>query len=277
LTYETPEYYPSTNTFHDQEAGMTDSWGNIKVPGDLHPKRRQAFPLRHKEAEIKLLSSRYSDAYAKLQDLSPVLDDGTLLAELESVTTTTDLNVSVVKSEMRDNAGVDAATLAKNWGAGVEAVKRMRLVTTQRGIIMMIQPILTKWYKTNDSQLRYRSLPVTMFTDILYSTILSRQQNKAAQILCTDFGFVRAFPMKLESEAHEALSMLFHSDGVPNVMVMDGSKAQADGQFRRKLCDAGCHIKQTEPHTQSSNMGDGGVRELKRGVGRQILRYVRPK
>jgi hypothetical protein len=28
-----------------------------------------------------------------------------------------------------------------------------------------------------------------MFTDTKYSTILSRQQNKAAQIVCTDFAF----------------------------------------------------------------------------------------
>jgi hypothetical protein len=69
--------------------------------------------------------------------------------------------------------------------------------------------------------------------------------------------------MKLESEAHEALSLLFHRDGVPNVMVMDGAKAQDEGEFRRKLGDAGCHIKKTEPHTQSSNMGEGGVCELK--------------
>jgi hypothetical protein len=33
LTYETPEYDPSAKTFHDQEAGMTDSWGNLKIPG----------------------------------------------------------------------------------------------------------------------------------------------------------------------------------------------------------------------------------------------------
>jgi hypothetical protein len=49
-------------------------------------------------------------------------------------------------------------------------------------------------------------------------------------------------------------------------MVMDGAKAQVEGEFRRKLCDAGCHIKQTEPHTQSSNMGEGAVREFKKGV-----------
>jgi hypothetical protein len=66
------------------------------------------------EAEIKLISTKYSDTSAKLQDPSPVLDDGTLLAELDNVPTTTDLNVSFVKSEMRDKDGVDAATLAMN-------------------------------------------------------------------------------------------------------------------------------------------------------------------
>jgi hypothetical protein len=73
------------------------------------------------------------------------------------------------------------------------------------------------------------------------------------------------------------LSLLFHRDGVPKAMVMDGSKAQVEGEFRRKLRDTGCHIKQTEPHTQSSNMGEGGVRELKKGVGRQMLRSGCPR
>jgi hypothetical protein len=40
------------------------------------------------------------------------------------------------------------------------------------------------------------------------------------------------------------------------MMVMDGAKAQVEGGFRRKLRDVGCHIKQTEPHIQSSNMGE---------------------
>jgi hypothetical protein len=71
-----------------------------------------------------------------------VLDDGTLLAELDD--THLNLNISLVKSEMRDKAGVDAATLAKNWGIGLEAAKRTRLVTTQRRIRRMIHPSLTK-------------------------------------------------------------------------------------------------------------------------------------
>jgi hypothetical protein len=47
--------------------------------------------------------------------------------------------------------------------------------------------------------------------------------------------------MKKEKEAHEALSFLVHRDGVPNVMVTDGSKAQVEGEFRIKLRNSGCH------------------------------------
>jgi hypothetical protein len=275
LTYETPEYDQSDTTFDDQEAGMVDSWGNIKVSGDLHPKRRQVCSLRQEEEEIKHLSSKYSDTSSKLQDLYAVLDDGTLLAELDE--TNSNLNVSMVKSEMRDKCGIDAATLSKNWGIGIEVFNRTRLVTTQRGIRGMVHPRLTKRYKTNDRQLRYRRLSVTMYTDIINSTILSRHMNKAAQIFTTDFGFVRAFPMKKEKDAHEDLYLLFNIHGVPNVIVMDGAKAQVDGEFRRKLRDVGCDIKHTEPHTQSSNMGEGSVRELKKGVGRHMLRSRCPK
>jgi hypothetical protein len=249
--------------------------GNIKISGDGHPNRRQVCSLRQKEEEIKKLISKYSDTSAKLQGLSAVLDDGILLAEL--VETSSNVNVPMVKSEMRDKGDIDAATLAKNWGIGIEAAKRTRLVTTQRGIRRMIHPSLTKRYKTNDRQLRYHRLPVTMYTDTMYSTIISRQQNRAAQIFTTDLGFVRAFPMKNEKEAHEALSLLFHRYGVPNVMVVDGAKTQDEGGFRSKLCDAGCHIKQTELHTQSSNMGEGAVREFKKGVGIQMMRSGCPK
>jgi hypothetical protein len=60
-------------------------------------------------------------------------------------------------------------------------------------------------------------------------------------------------------------------------MVMDGAKAQIQGGFRRKLREAGCHIKHTEPHTPKSNAAEGSIRELKRGVGRKTVRSGAPK
>jgi hypothetical protein len=120
---------------------------------DLHPKRCHVFSLHQNEFEIKQLTVKYSDTSVKLQDLSDVLDDRTLLAELNCHAYNTYLNVSSVNSTMGDKRGVDAATLANNWGIGIEAAKRMRLVTTQSGISRMIHPSLTKRYNSNDRQL----------------------------------------------------------------------------------------------------------------------------
>jgi hypothetical protein len=43
------------------------------------------------------------------------------------------------------------------------------------------------------------------------------------------------------------------------------------------MINTGCHIKQTETHSRSSNMGKGGVRELKRGAGWKMLCSGCPK
>jgi hypothetical protein len=107
----------------------------------------------------------------------------------------------------------------------------------------MIHPSLSVRFRTNDRQLRYRRIPTTCFTDTIFSNSKSIQGNKAAQVFCTENGWTRAFPVAKEKDAHEALSLLFHRDGVPSVMVMDGAKAQIQGGFRRKLRYAGCHIK----------------------------------
>jgi hypothetical protein len=112
---------------------------------------------------------------------------------------------------------------------------------------------------------------VTLYSDTINSTIAPRTGCKASQVFCTGDGWTLDFTMKNEKEAHDALSSLFYRDVVPNVMVMDGYTAQVEGEFRRKFCDSGWHIKQTEPYTVSSNMGEGGVRELTNGVGRQII------
>jgi hypothetical protein len=111
----------------------------------------------------------------------------------------------------------------------------------------------------------------------MFSKSKSRQCNKAAQVFCTENGWTRAFPMAKEKDAHEALSLLFHRDDVPNIMVMDGAKAQIQGECRRKLREAGCHIEKNEPHTPKSNEAEGSNRELKRGVGREMVRSGAPK
>ena len=54
--------------------------------------------------------------------------------------------------------------------------------------------------------------------------------------------------MKSKGDAHETLSLLFKRDGVPPKMVIDGLKEQTLGSFRKKVQEAGFHIKQMEPY-----------------------------
>ncbi len=60
-------------------------------------------------------------------------------------------------------------------------------------------------------------------------------------------------------------------------MIMDGVKEQVMGMFRHKCREAGIHVKQTEPYTPWSNATESAIRELKKGVGRHMVRSKAPK
>jgi hypothetical protein len=114
--------------------------------------------------------------------------------------------------------------------------------------------------------MKYHLLKVTCFTDTTFSNTKSRVGNKAAEVFFTDDGWIILFPMNKGNGKHESLTLLFHREGVPNAMEMYGVKPQVQGDFRRKLRNAGCHIQQNEHYTAMFNLGEGGVHELKRGA-----------
>jgi len=78
--------------------------------------------------------------------------------------------------------------------------------------------------------------------------------------------------MRTKSQAHEALSLLYKRDGVPNIMVMDGAREQVHGDFRRKNREVDTHVKQTEPHLPWMHAAEGAIRELKKCHGRDMVR-----
>jgi hypothetical protein len=69
LTFESPEYYPTVTSFVQQEAGMIDAWGRLKVPGDSHPRKRKVCSLRQKEMEMSHLGVTCSNTNAKVARL----------------------------------------------------------------------------------------------------------------------------------------------------------------------------------------------------------------
>ena len=64
-------------------------------------------------------------------------------------------------------------TLAKNWSIGLPTAKRTIEATTQSGVRTILHPTLSRRFRTNDRQLRYRRLSHFMFTDTLESRVTS--------------------------------------------------------------------------------------------------------
>ena len=83
--------------------------------------------------------------------------------------------------------------------------------------------------------------------------------------------------MKRKYEAHEELSLMFQRDGVLPQIIFDGSKEQVGGDFARKCKEDGCYLKQTQTYFPWYNEGEGGIKELKRGAGRKMLKAGSPK
>ena len=83
--------------------------------------------------------------------------------------------------------------------------------------------------------------------------------------------------MAKKVDAHEDLSLLFQRDGMHPKMIVHGSKEKTLGGFKRKVVEAGCHLRQTEPVHLWQIAAEGGIRELKRGSDRKMTKMKSPK
>ena len=159
---------------------------------------------------------------------------------------------------------LDAQLLARKWGIGLDAAKRMIRATTLRGIQSVLDPTISRQYPTNDRQLRYRRLPLEMYSDTMKASVRSRNGNKYTQVYCMRSSWTLAIPKQSKSEAHETLSLLFSRHGIPNIMIVHGAKEQVQGKFKWKARQADCRLKRTEPYSPWANAAEGAIRELKR-------------
>ena len=179
--------------------------------------------------------------------------------------------------ESSQKKAVDASTLSRRWMIPYERANKTVKLTTQRGIRHVSRGNITRRFPTNDRMLRYPRLPHTVFTDTLLAGEKSSRGNSCSQMFGTSYGFTRAYGMRTKGQAHEALSVFLKNEGVPPVMVMDGSKEQTLGPFSKKLKEACCHQSQIEPHSPWMNACESQIREAKRGSSRKMLARGSPK
>jgi Reverse transcriptase (RNA-dependent DNA polymerase) len=272
LTYSTPDWDPGSPRYSVMESRLEEdtlrSATGISNPSSC---------IRRVEVTERSATSIYeheaSQSAAILSEINPLLCDDWLAQALRETRNTS--NVSSIHTSEKFH-GITAETLARNWSIPLERAKRTLTVTTQKGI--KARPTeMTRRFKTNDRMLRYNRLATNMFTDTMQSGTLSRRQNKYAQVFVIPPNWTKVYAMRTKGEAHHCLSSLFHDVGVPEKMIMDGSKEQTQGEFRKKLRDAGCIVHQTEPYTPWSDRAELAIRELKRKTRRQMVASNCPK
>jgi hypothetical protein len=115
LTYESPIYDPIVSSYSEQEAAMMDSRGQLRFAEEEDPLRLQLCSVN--------MAETLRDATIKLHALSLTLDDSYLLQEMTSHVHIYDMRMSSLTADMRDVDGVDVATLANNFGIGIEVAK----------------------------------------------------------------------------------------------------------------------------------------------------------
>ena len=89
----------------------------------------------------------------------------------------------------------DPTYLAAKWGIRLEVARHTLECTIQRGIRTVLHPSLSRRFRLNDRQLRYRRLRHDVFGDTLLDGTKYKSGNKYAEVFVTKFGWSRAFQM----------------------------------------------------------------------------------
>lgn len=277
LTSDSPEWNPSESDYSALERSMTNTRGEVI---DRPPKAKDTLSICELDRLANIphdgdyvLDTHFPDALAANRNVSYVCSSKLKLDPLD----TASFDRGLCGVSMEPSQALSPETLAKRWHISPALAKQTLKSTTQRGIRTVLHPTLSRRYRSNDRQLRYRRLNLTLFTDTMKASVKAAHGLfKYAQVFCARNGWIRAYPMKTKGQAHEALSQLFATEGVPSRMVMDNAREQIMGDFRQKCRQVDCHVSQTEPYTPWSNAAEAGIRELKKGFGRSMMKSKAP-
>ena len=252
LTSRWPIWDPSDDRFSKAEASMLDVYGKLRNI----PKRPDA------DRMIASINRMEGDVIPS-DDLALALDYHR--------------NVSAVQTKSK-RPYVDAATLAKRWNIGIETAKRTIDATEQRAVRLLTGDRITRRFSTNDRKLRYRRLSCAMYTDTMFAKKKSWfRQNTCAQVYCTEFNWGRVYPMQKKSLTHTTLKRLYQEVGVPHTMIVDNSKEQIHGDFKKLLSEAGTRLSRIERISPWMQRAEGYIREVKRAALRNQQRSGSPE
>jgi hypothetical protein len=176
---------------------------------------------------------------------------------------TINIRIDAVNSASR-HSNITAEDLAKKWHVGLETARQTLKVTTQYGV-RYSQQLMGQRFRTDIFHLNHNYLQTRMYTDTLFSKVLSIRGNKCAQIFCNE-DFIKVVSMSSKSHAGRALKDLIDDVGVPTQIVADGAAelTKENTEFMQTVRRYHINLRHTEPYTPRQNFAERMIKELKR-------------
>ena len=247
LTPNVDVWDPRNLDFNEQEESMLDFSGNMKEP---RPKK-----------------------FIVSSVLTSSMDPNLFGRDIDIV-----FGVSSVRF-LNSKEDMDPRALADKWNVSEKVARNTINATTRLCPRNTTSISLNRRYDYNDRMLRYRHLPVTMFSDTMFA---ARRVGKSvrnftcAQIFATDFGWVGVVMMEFEREIPSAFKEIFKEICVPEKMVLDGARSQVKGEALKECRNAGCTIVELERGMPSANRAERTIGELKTDTKRDMNRARSP-
>jgi hypothetical protein len=149
LTSEDPIYDPHDPTYAQQEQALTSF---VLDTGDrigAAPPSRRLCTVSKTLSCARIIGTGGDAAMESIRQISPTHDDALFLDALLTH------RISSIR-KLGEGKRFDPDLLARNWSIDRQTAKRTIDVTTQRGVRTVLHPTLSRRFRTNDRQLRYR-------------------------------------------------------------------------------------------------------------------------
>jgi len=167
---------------------------------------------------------------------------------------------------------ISPADLSKKWMISEEAAQRTLSSTYQD--YLRTTDNLTRRFKTSRAHARYRTLRgprAQMYTDILFSKVVSLRGNTCGQVYTNKLNFFKFYGLKRKGHAYTTLKPILELTGIFERLHSDNAKEFKEGAYAQLLKEFRIPLTLTEPYSPWQNRGEIGVREVKK-LGKALMR-----
>jgi hypothetical protein len=184
---------------------------------------------------------------------------------------------SISKVNTKRNDSLTAEELSKRLHIGLATAKRTLLATLHQ--CLRTTGLLTRRFKTDESQLRYKQLTRgygTFYTDFLKVSTKSLHGHIGGVLYTNKLGFKKFYPCETEQglETSRTLRNFIETVGLPQAMHSDNHSNFKEGLFKKLLKKFGIYSTYTEPHSPWQNRAEPAIGEVKT-YARRLMQWSR--